>query len=368
MKSRICLIYNFAQHYRFNIFSLLDQNLDIDFVFGDKYLNVKKMDYSVLKHKVTEVKNIHIGPLFWQKGIIKLLFKGYGKFVLLGEPMNLCSWIFLLFGRLTRKKIYFWSHGWYGKESRLKALIKKLYFGLANGTMLYGNYARNLMIKEGLDPNKLTTIYNSLFYDKQLELRNKIQSSNIYFDHFGNNHPVLVMIGRLNIRKHLDMLIEAIAILNNNNEKYNLILIGDGEDKQKLLHMTSNKGLKDQVWFYGACYDEEVSARLLYNADLCVVPGDIGLTAIHSLSFGVPVVSHNCFMFQGPEFEAIRPNVTGDFYEYGNVESLANTISKWFITSGKDRNKVRQACFDEIDSKWNPHVQLDLIRKAIDEL
>ena len=367
MKSRICLIYNFAQHYRSNIFTLLDQKLDIDFVFGDKYLNVKKMEYAVLKHKVTEVKNLRIGPFLWQKGTIKFLFKGYDKFILLGEPMNLCSWIILLFGRLTRKKIYFWSHGWYGKESRLKAQIKKMYFGLANGTMLYGDYAKCLMIKEGLNPNKLTTIYNSLYYDKQLELRNKIKSSYLYVEHFGNNHPVLVMIGRLNIRKHLDMLIEAIAILNNNNEKYNLILIGDGEDKEKLLQMASNKGLQDQIWFYGACYDEEISARLLYNADLCVVPGDIGLTAIHSLSFGVPVVSHNCFMFQGPEFEAIKPNVTGNFYEYGNVESLANTISKWFVTCGKVRNKVRQACFDEVDSKWNPHVQLDLIRKAIDE-
>lgn len=53
---KLCLIYNFAQHYRTNIFTLMDQQMDIDFVFGEKYLNVKKMDYSLLKHKVTEVK------------------------------------------------------------------------------------------------------------------------------------------------------------------------------------------------------------------------------------------------------------------------------------------------------------------------
>ena len=35
MAERICLIDNFAQHYRENIFTLMDQNMDIDFVFGD---------------------------------------------------------------------------------------------------------------------------------------------------------------------------------------------------------------------------------------------------------------------------------------------------------------------------------------------
>jgi len=39
---RICLIYNFAQHYRGAIFSLLSKELEIDFYFGDKMQDVKK--------------------------------------------------------------------------------------------------------------------------------------------------------------------------------------------------------------------------------------------------------------------------------------------------------------------------------------
>lgn len=46
---KLCLIYNFAQHYRTSIFKLIDQEYDCDFFFGDSYLNVKKMDYSQLK-------------------------------------------------------------------------------------------------------------------------------------------------------------------------------------------------------------------------------------------------------------------------------------------------------------------------------
>ena len=52
---KLCLIYNFAQHYRSSIFRLIDQEYDCDYFFGDAYLNVKKMDYSLLKGNVTEV-------------------------------------------------------------------------------------------------------------------------------------------------------------------------------------------------------------------------------------------------------------------------------------------------------------------------
>ena len=51
---KLCILYNFAQHYRSEIFQLLDKEYDCDFYFGDKYLDVKKMDYSLLKGKMTE--------------------------------------------------------------------------------------------------------------------------------------------------------------------------------------------------------------------------------------------------------------------------------------------------------------------------
>lgn len=56
-----------------------------------------------------------------------------------------------------------------------------------------------------------------------------------------------------------------------------------------------------------------VNAELIYNADLCVAPGNIGLTAMHAMMFGCPCISHNDFSWQMPEFEAIVPYKTGNF-------------------------------------------------------
>ena len=119
------------------------------------------------------------------------------------------------------------------------------------------------------------------------------------------------------------------------------------------------------MWFYGSSYDETTNAQLIYNADLCVAPGNVGLTAMHSMVFGCPVISHNDFPHQMPEFEAIKKGITGDFFNYGDTVSLSKTISEWFKKHKNDRDKVRKDCYNVIDKEWNPYFQMEIFKKTI---
>ena len=123
--------------------------------------------------------------------------------------------------------------------------------------------------------------------------------------------------------------------------------------------------MNGQIWFYGECYDEKVNAMLIYNADLCVSPGNVGLTAIHSMVFGTPVISHNAFSWQMPEFEAIVPNMTGAFYVYNNQESLVDSISQWFRDNKNKRDEIREKCYKEIDDNWTPVYQMRVIKENL---
>ena len=67
-----------------------------------------------------------------------------------------------------------------------------------------------------------------------------------------------------------------------------------------------------------------------------------------------------------PEFEAIKPGVTGDFFERDNVESLANCISNWFKSKENCRENIRQQCYQEIDNCWNPHYQLSVLKSVLE--
>lgn len=366
---KLCLIYNFAQHYRTSIFTLIDHEFDCDFVFGDCMGDVKKMDYSLLHG---DVKETHTKQLlkgwYYQQGVVPLLNKDYDSYILLGETRSLSTWLFCVGARLfhPKKRVFFWSHGWYGKESSVERLIKKALFKLPNGgTFLYGNYARKLMIKEGFDPDKLFVIHNSLAYDEQIATRKQMKAKPVYQEHFNNNFPNLFFVGRLTPVKKLDMILRAMAMLKERGQNYNMTFVGGGEKKDELEKLSRQFGLEEYVWFFGPCYDEKVLGEMIYNADLCVSPGNVGLTAMHTMVFGTPVLTHDDFPHQMPEFEAIQEGKTGTFFKYGDVADLADKISSWFAKMGNQREEVREACMNEIDVNWTPQFQIEILKQHL---
>lgn len=366
---KLCLIYNFAQHYRTSIFKMISEEFDCDFVFGDSMSDVKKMDYNLLRGNVTETHTKRLfGGWYWQPGVVGQLFKDYDHYILLGETRAVSTWTFCLLARLLKpkKKVYFWTHGWYGKESKLESFVKKLEFKLPNGGIFtYGNYARDLMIKEGFKPEKLFTIHNSLAYDQQLAVRKEMKNTAVYTDHFGNDNPNLFFVGRLTPVKKLDQILRAMVICKQNGREYNMTFIGGGEKTEELQKLTAELGLQDNVWFYGPCYDEKELSNLIYNADLCVAPGNIGLTAMHSMVFGTPCITHNNFPYQMPEFEAIQEGKTGSFFTMDNVSDIAEKIDSWFSANGDKREEIRQNCFKEIDELWNPYYQIEVLKNNL---
>lgn len=368
--NNICVIYNSAARYREPIFTLMDETYHIDWFFDTRLDDIKQMDCSKLK-RVSRLKNLYIKrPLYWQRGAVSNLWnKKYDIYIILGDTFCLSTWLFVILQRFfwRKKKVYFWTHGWYGKENVLARILKRIYFKMPDGIFLYGNHAKQLMIGEGFDANKLFVIHNSLDYQTQVVLRNRMQQTGIFSAHFANDNPVLLFIGRLTAVKRLDLLIEAISILKRRGSMYNLVLVGDGVKGEELKNLVIEKEVDNQVWFYGACYDEGKNAELIYNADVCVAPGNVGLTAMHVMVFGTPVITHNNFALQMPEFEAVKEGETGAFFKYNDVEDMVRCISEWFQEHKKDRESVRQKCYAEIDTQWTPWFQIEVMKNVINE-
>ena len=358
---KICNIYNYPSHYRKPIYKLLDQTYDCTFVFGDEKLNIKPFEINELKHAAI-YHVIQAGHLSFSKGILKYIFKKYDYYIITMATNDITHWLFFLFGKLFKsKKIYVWGHGLYGDETKNQIRIRKMYLSLIDGIFVYGDYAKKIMIKAGYNENKIIAIHNSLDYSNQLSIRKVLKETDLYSQYFGNTNPVLLFIGRLTSVKKLDQLIEAVHILKLDGQFFNLVFVGDGEEQVKLDALIHKYGLEKSTWFYGACYDEQTNASLIYNADICVSPGNVGLTSIHCFTFGTPVITHNNFCKQMPEFEVIKDNETGGFFEMDNVQSLANSISQWF-NNHKDRAFVRKKCYAVIDGEWNPNYQIEVIK------
>lgn len=368
MKSNnvICCILNLAPHYRATVYRLIDKELKCDFYIGDRVQSVIKiMDYNTLQGFKKMLRYIPlVGNFYWQKGIFHLFFKPYKKYLITGEVYCVSTWLFLALAKLFSKEIYLWSHGWYGNESRMKRLIKKLFFQLSTHIFLYGDYARRLMEKQGISSMKLSCIYNSLDYDYQMTIRNTIVPAPIFKNYFKNENPVLLYIGRLQKVKRIDLLIRALKVLNEKSVNCNLLIVGEEIEDFGLKDLVRDLKLENQIWLYGSCYEEEKIGNFFYNADICVSPGNVGLTAIHSLTYGCPVITHNNFCNQMPEFEVIKNGETGMFFKENDVEDLANTIMIWLKVSKNKREEIRSKCYAIIDEKYNPHYQIKVFKNV----
>ncbi|WAC01153.1 glycosyltransferase [Lacinutrix neustonica] len=200
----------------------------------------------------------------------------------------------------------FWTHGNRGLDRGIKKFLRVILFKwLGDGLFLYGHFQRNLMIEDGYDPNKLFVIFNSLQPEKQFKILKDIsngssQDNNKALFQSANNFT-LIFIGRLVDSKGVMNILKAMKSLKDASILVNCIFIGEGEEKEKMQTFCILNELNTQVYFAGALYDEESIAPYFVKADLMISPGNVGLNCIHALAYGVPVLTHNNFVYQNPK-------------------------------------------------------------------
>jgi glycosyltransferase involved in cell wall biosynthesis len=361
--NRIVCIFNYAPHYRNSIYRLMANEFGCDFYFGRNLPDgepLRKMDVQSLPGFKKESRVFRFRYV-WQCDVVRQAFKGYQVYILTGNP-TLSNIVFMFFARLFRKRVFLWTHGLKKLEQGKNPLVR-FFLMNATGYFLYGNFGREMMLKFGIPEERLFVINNSLDYDKQLEIRKQLKTDDLFEKRFGNNDPVIFFSGRLLKYKKIEMVLEAQKILAASCP-FNLVLVGDGPQRVDLEHKADQLGLAGRVWFYGECYDEHTIGTLFYNAALTVSPGNVGLTAIHSMMYGTPVLTHDNAEHQGPEYEAVEDGRTGSFFKENDVSDLASKIEQW-ITKRNDRENIRNQCFAVIDKYFNPHYSLEVIKKAI---
>lgn len=366
-KRKICCVFNYNPLYRYPIYKAMAEEFNCDFFFGDTVFEpLKAFDATKLNglKKIMKVKRFR--SFKWYLNIKDLFNSQYTHYILTGEPFCLTNWIILLYAHFCNKKVLLWCHG---QNTDVKKWAQRLFlstfYNLSNGILLYGEHAQPYMMQLGCKENKLFYIHNSLDTELQTSLFKKQKRTSIYQDYFGNKNPVVIYIGRIQKRKKVDQLVKAIAQLQKENYSVNLVIVGAITDDKSIKECVKEHRIENQVWFYGPSFTEEKNAELLYNADVCVSPGNVGLTSIHSLSYGTPVISNNNFEKQMPEYAAIIPNVTGDFFIENSITDMANYIKKWTSLSFEDRESCRLAARKTILEHWSINYQINLLKEVL---
>lgn len=138
---------------------------------------------------------------------------------------------------------------------------------------------------------------------------------------FSDADRVLVTTSRLSLKNGVDDLLRSLIYL---PSSYKTLIVGDGEDREKLLSLVEQKGLTDRVVFAGLRSRAEIPS-LLHASDVFVrasLSEGLGNSFLEAMSAGLPVIGTPVGGI--PDF--LHDGETGVFCEPRNPESIAQAV------------------------------------------
>jgi len=132
----------------------------------------------------------------------------------------------------------------------------------------------------------------------------------------------LLAVSRLTGEKHVDVLIDAIALLKN---KFTLTIVGEGVDRKTLEDKTKKFGLKKNVKFMGWIKHKNLPRLLKYH-HLYVSPSDFetfGISYIEALASQIP-----CVVYDFPVSREVVPNNMAVFIKSLDPKQWADELLK----------------------------------------
>lgn len=370
-KPRVAVVHHFFPHYRRAIVEKLSKSKIARFTFvGDNYdcqHGIKPAQFSSAVQFLHAPSRRLIGAFMWQWGAVRVaLSPKFDVIILHGVVYWISMWVAGILARILGKQVFIWGHGYLYRPRGIKGFIRRIFYSIPQQHLLYGHRAKQFAIELGWPPQCLHVIYNSFNYREQIAARQRVipeRLAEIRRTLFGDaRKKVVICMGRIIEIRRLDLLVQSIHLLNKSNQHVGLILIGDGPERVRLEALATE--LCVPVHFEGACYDENRIAELVMASTVTVAPGKVGLTAMHSMVYGIPVITNDDLDDQMPESEAIIPGKTGSFFRKNDVAALANAMKYWLEIPNTSRTAYA-SCLAIIDRFWNPDYQCRAIERAV---
>ena len=281
----------------------LENEIKNDRILKSKDVNFKKQYFQVVKGIRHYIKENNIDILI-DVEVIASLFS-------------------ILATRFTKTKLISWEHFNFYEDngSHLRIYARKLAARFSNCIITLTehdkqNYLNNLDIK-----GKVEYIYNPIEEVDDMECNIKSKQ--------------IISVGRLTYQKGFDMLCDVAKVVLKDNKGWKWLILGDGEDKDKLRSKIKEYGLENKLILKGNVSNVEEYYK---NSSLYVMTSrfeGLPMTLLEAKTYKLPIVSFNCLT--GPS-EIVKNNVNGYLINPENVEAMSNKLNILM----NDENKLKE--------------------------
>ncbi len=259
---------------------------------------------------------------------------------------DVASWSVLFYCKLNGIKTILSNESTANDHARngIKEFIKGLIIKQFDGYFNFGTLSENYIISMGINSQRMLVKRNCVdnkalkeIYLKHIPNRTQNQEAlNIAPNNF-------IFVGRLIDYKNLFLFIEAFhAAQLNSNEKWGVIILGDGELKSDLQHHVSENNIQNISFQNGVSWQQVPEYLALSN--VLVLPSysePWGLVVNEAMACGLPViVSEKC----GCAIDLVKNGENGFTFEPNNSELLIDILLKFM---NKEVDSVKMGMISE---------------------
>lgn len=250
------------------------------------------------------------GPFGWQP--VFRLIKQADLVIIQQETKYMINPFILLLAKFGYFSVAYWGHGRNFQAADTKNLsfyIKKFFATKVQWWFAYNDLSAAVVQNFGFPKKRITSVGNAVNTKGLIERKNSLSTMEIEavrseLNLYSNN--VAIFTGGLYPNKKIDFLIESAILVRDSVPDFELIVIGDGPDRDQV-----SKAVSKHKWIhYVGPKNDEAKVPYWAIAKLLLMPGLVGLVIVDSFALGVPLITTD-FPYHSPEINYLKNDING---------------------------------------------------------
>lgn len=247
---------------------------------------------------------------YWVQGLVEA---SAGSDIIVAPQELQCLTVPYLWAKRRQicKAWIWWGHGYNFQAAvrpslatSIKESVKGFMTSRADGLITYTERGAEYWRRRGFPSDRVIPYYNTIDVEELRRAAAKIDETQLWELRrklMLEGKHVLLFSGRLYAEKKVDFLLRAFARLKQSCSNVALLIIGDGEERDRLQRLAKELELQD-VHFLGEIVDVKDTVAYFALADLMVLPSMVGLAIVHGFALGLPMITTSA-PGHGPEIE-----------------------------------------------------------------
>jgi glycosyltransferase involved in cell wall biosynthesis len=175
------------------------------------------------------------------------------------------------------------------------------------------------------------------------------------------NTKIIIFIGRLDEQKGVDILVDAVRILNKNQDDFQVWLLGDGENRKNIEDQVRDSDLNGKVILWG--FQENIPLYLMAS-DIFVLPSryeGMSISLLNGLAAGLPCIVSGV----GESDLIVKDGINGIVIPPNDVGSLVKALETLLSTDNLCKRLSESAKLSAAD--YTEDIMVEQIEQVYNE-